>query len=122
MTIDELNAKHEVKFKEKTGMTVDEWLLNKYKTITPFELIKAYYFATKDEETLVKDLQDLGLNNGVINALLEYIFVLNGKGFVQSLVLDMGKNWVKNDILTVERAIKFMKEQDRKKLNESPER
>ncbi|MFJ5771691.1 DnaD domain protein [Psychrobacillus sp. NPDC093180] len=102
-------------------MTVDEWLLNKYKTITPFELISAYDVATKDEETLVIDLQDLGLNNEVINALLEYVFVFNDKGFVESLVLEIGKSWVKNGILTLEKAIQFMKEQDRVKFNELPE-
>lgn len=122
MTTEDWNAKHEVKFKAKNGMTVDDWLLNKYKTITPFELITAYEVATKDEETLVKDLQDLGLSKDVINALLEYVFVFNGKGFVQSLVLEIGKNWVKNDIITLEKAIKFMKEQDRKRFNESPKR
>lgn len=122
MTTEEWNAKHQVKFNAKTGMTVDAWLLNKYKTITPFELITAYEVAAKDEETLVKDLQDLGLNNDVINALLEYVFVFNGKGFVQSLVLEIGKNWVKSDSITLEKAIKFMKEQDSKKSNEPTER
>ena len=74
MTTEDCNAKHEVEFKAKTGMTVDDWLLNKYKTITPFELITAYEVATKDEETLVKDLQDLGLNNDVINAFVGICF------------------------------------------------
>ncbi|WP_185907935.1 DnaD domain protein [Psychrobacillus soli] len=122
MTTDELNAKHEIQFNNKTGMTIDEWLLNKYKTITPFELMKAYEVVAKDEETLVKDLHDLGLHNEVINALLEYVFVCNGKGFVESFVMKIGMNWVENDILTIKKAIEFMKDQDRKKFNESSER
>ncbi|WP_419962268.1 DnaD domain protein [Psychrobacillus sp. BM2] len=121
MTIDERNAKHEAKFKEKTGMTPDEWVLNRYKNITPIDLINEYDVASKADETLIEDLQDLGLNNEVINVLLEYVFIFNGIGFVQSLVLEIGKNWLKNDILTVEKAIEFIREEHRKH-NESLEK
>lgn len=114
MTLDEWHAKHEVKFKEKTGMTPDEWVLNRYKTITPLDLINEYGVASKVDETLVKDLKDLGLNNDVINVLLEYVFIFNGIGFVQSLVLEIGKNWLKNDIQTVEKAIEFIRKEHRK--------
>lgn len=121
MTIDNWQAKHETKFKEKTGMTPDEWVLNRYKTITPIELINEYEVASKADVTLVENLQDMGLNNDVINVLLEYVFIFNGIGFVQSLVLEIGKNWLKNDILTVEKAIKFIRNEQRKN-NESHEK
>lgn len=121
MTIEEWNAKLEVKFKDKTGMTPDEWVLNRYKTITPIDLINEYDVASKADETLVEDLYALGLKNDVINVLLEYVLIFNRIGFVQSLVLEIGKNWLKNDILTVEKAIQFMKEEHRK-YNESLEK
>lgn len=55
-----------------------------------------------------------GLKNDVINVLLEYVLIFNGIGFVQSLVLEIGKNWLKNDILTVDKAIEFMRKEHRK--------
>ena len=122
MTSEEWNAIHERKFKAKTGMTLEEWLLYKYTTVTPFEVIAAYEVATRDNEALVKDLQDLGFNHDVMNALLEYIFVFYGKGFDSSLVLEIGKEWVKNNIITLEKAINYMKEQNRKKFIESRKR
>lgn len=121
MTIAEWNAKHEVKFKDKTGMTPDEWVLNRYKTIKPIDLINEYDVASKADETLVEDLHALGLKNDVINVLLEYVLIFNGIGFVQSLVLEIGKNWLKNDILTVDKAIEFMRKEHRK-YNESLEK
>ena len=114
MTIEEWNVKLEVKFKDKTGMTTDEWVLNRYNTITPIDLINEYYVASKADETLVENLHALGLEKDVINVLLEYVLIFNGIGFVQSLVLEIGKNWLKNDIQTVEKAIQVMKEEHRK--------
>ena len=121
MTIEEWNAKLQVKFKDKTGMTPDEWVLNRYKTITPIDLINEYDVASKADETLVEDLYALGLKNDVINVLLEYVLIFNRIGFVQSLVLEIGKNWMKNDIQTVEKAIEFMRE-EHKKYNDSLEK
>lgn len=42
-------------------MTPDEWVLNRYKTIKPIDLINEYDVASKADETLVEDLHALGL-------------------------------------------------------------
>ena len=114
MTIAEWNAKLEEKFKAKTGMTPDEWVINRYSSLTPVEIIKEYGVISEADVTLVKDLQRIGLNDGVINVLLEYVTIVNGIGFVHSLVLELGKNWLAKDIVTIERAVDYMREEQRR--------
>lgn len=121
MTIEEWA---EQQFKAKTGMTRDEWdewYIKKIKSTTPFDSIKVRYdTVTEDDIKLVKDLQLLGLKDGVINVLLDYVAIFSRIGMVYALVLEMGKNWRKENILTVEKAIVFVRE-EHKKYKESSE-
>jgi replication initiation and membrane attachment protein DnaB len=80
LTIKEWN---EQQFKAQTGMTSDEWYMNKAKSTTPFDVIKERYgTVTKDDMKLVKDLQLLGLKDGVINVLLDYVAMFSRIGMV----------------------------------------
>jgi replication initiation and membrane attachment protein DnaB len=111
MTYDEWNANLEEKFIAKTGMTYDEWIINRYKSLTPFELLKEQYGAVSDADLkLINDLQALGINNGVINVLLEYVAISDGMGLVHPLVLEMGENWFNAKIVTIEKAISHVRE------------
>ncbi|WP_078410724.1 replication initiation and membrane attachment family protein [Priestia abyssalis] len=115
MTISEWNAKLEEEFKTKTGMTPDEWVINRYKNLTPVDLLKEHNdVVSEDDVTLVKDLQGIGLNDGVINVLLEYVMIVNGMGFVHPLILEMGKNWLEKDIVTIEKAVEYVREEQRR--------
>jgi replication initiation and membrane attachment protein DnaB len=114
MTYDEWNANLEEKFIAKTGMTYDEWIINRYKSLTPFELLKEQYGEVSDADLkLINDLQVLGINDGVINVLLEYVAISDGMGLVHPLVLEMGKNWFNAKVVTIEKAISYV----RKALN-----
>ena len=118
MTIEEWN---EQQFKAKTGMTTGEWYIKKVKSTTPFDFIKERYdTVTEDDIKLVKDLQLLGLKDGVINVLLDYVAIFSRIGMVHPLVREMGVNWHKENILTVEKAIVFVRE-EHKKYEESLE-
>lgn len=115
MIIDEWNAKVEEEFKAKTGMTPDEWVINRYKTLAPVDLIKEHYeVISKADVMLVKDLQGIGFNDGVINVLLEYVMIVNGIGFVHPLVLEMEKDWLEKDIVTIEKAVEYVREEQRR--------
>jgi replication initiation and membrane attachment protein DnaB len=114
MTIAEWNAKLEEKFKSETGITPDEWVINRYSSLTPVEILKEYGVISEADVTLVKDLQLIGLNDGVINVLLEYVTIVNGIGFVHSLTLELGKSWLEKDIVTIEKAVDYMREEQRR--------
>jgi replication initiation and membrane attachment protein DnaB len=112
MTIEEWNK---AQFKAKTGMTPDEWYINEAKSKTPIDIIKERYDTVSDDDLkLVKDLQLLGLKDGVINVLLDYVAIVSRIGVVHSLVREMGDNWQKENILTVEKAINFVREEQKK--------
>jgi replication initiation and membrane attachment protein DnaB len=114
ITYNQWIAKLEEKFIAKTGMTYDEWIINRYESLTPVELLKEQNGAVSDADLkLINDLQALGINNSVINVLLEYVVISNGIGLVHSLVLEIGNNWFKEKILTIEMAISYV----RKALN-----
>jgi len=119
MTIEEWS---EQQFKAKTGMTPDEWYIKQVKSTTPFDFIKERYgTVTEDDINLVKDLQLLGLKDGVINVLLDYVAIFSRIGMVHPLVREMGENWHKENILTVDKAIVFVRE-EHKKYKESSEK
>ncbi|QTD42048.1 hypothetical protein [Sporosarcina sp. Te-1] len=119
MTIEEWN---EQQFKAKTGMTPDEWYIKQVKSTTPFDFIKERYgTVTEDDIKLVKDLQLLELKDGVINVLLDYVAIFSRIGMVDPLVSEMGKNWHKERMLTVEKAMLFVRE-EHKKYKESSEK
>ena len=69
---------------------------------------------TEDDIKLVKDLQLLGIKDGVINILLHYVAIFSRVGMVHSLVKEMGENWYKENISTVEKAINFVREEQKK--------
>lgn len=108
MTIEGWN---EQQFRAKTGMTPEEWYIRQVKSITPFDNIKERYgTVTEDDIKLVKDLQLLGLKDGVINVLLDYVAAFSKIGMVHPLVREMGENWYKGNMLTVEKAVVFVRE------------
>ncbi|TCJ01712.1 DnaD domain protein [Cytobacillus praedii] len=116
MTMEEW--RREQQFKVKSGL---EWFINQVNSQTPIEFLKEPNGTVTEEDIkLVKDLQLLGLKDEVINVLLHYALVVSRIGLVHPLVKEMGKSWYKNNILTVENAIVFVRE-EQKKYNESSE-
>ena len=112
MAIEEWHANLEVKLKDETGMTTDEWYVTKVTSTTPFDFIhERYGTVTEDDKKLVKDLQSLGIKDGVINILFDYVAIFSKVGMVHPLVKEMGENWNKGNIVTVEKAINFVREE-----------
>ncbi|MEO2076007.1 MAG: hypothetical protein ABGX20_11625 [Bacillus sp. (in: firmicutes)] len=112
MTIEEWN---EQQFKAKTGMTPDEWYIKEAKSITPYDFIKERYgTVTEDDVKLVKDLQLLGLKDEVLYVLLDYVAIVSRIGMVHPMVREMGENWFNARIFTIEKAISYVREQQKK--------
>lgn len=112
---------HQEQFRVKTGMTYIEWYINKVNSQTPIEFLKEPNGTVTEEDIkLVKDLQLLGLKDEVINVLLHYALAVSRTGLIHPLVREMGKSWYQNNIFTVEKAIFFVRE-EQKKYNESSE-
>ncbi|QPQ35218.1 DnaD domain protein [Lysinibacillus sp. JNUCC-52] len=111
ITIEEWEAKGEEKFKAKMGMSSDEWYIKQVKSLTSIEYLKYKGVdVSKDDVDLVMDLQELGLNDGVINVLLDYVIIVSKIGFIHSLVREMGESWHNKNISTIERAMAFVRE------------
>lgn len=111
ITIEEWKAKQEEKFKAQTGMSPEEWYIKQVTSSTPINYLKSRNGAVSENDVeLVKDLQAMGLNDGVINVLLDYVGAVSRIGFVHSLVKEMGEHWLKENILTIESAKVFVRE------------
>lgn len=111
ITIEEWEAKQEEKFKAQTGMSTEEWYIKQVTSSTPIDYLKSRNgVVSEDDVELVKDLQAMGLNDGVINVLLDYVSAVSRIGFVHPLVKEMGEHWLKENILTIESAKAFVKE------------
>lgn len=112
MTIKEWSEKQ---FKAKTGMTPDEWYINEAKSTTPYDFIKERYgTVTEDDIKLIKDLELLGLKDDVIYVLLDYVAIVSKIGMVHPLVREMGESWFNEKIFTIEKAITYVREQQKK--------
>ncbi|MFJ5790284.1 DnaD domain protein [Lysinibacillus sp. NPDC093197] len=112
ITIEEWNAKGEERFKAKTGMSYEEWYIKKILSSTPIDYLKNLNgVVSQDDIELVKDLQELGLNDGVINVLLDYVKIVSKIGFIHSLVREMGESWLKKNVSTIESAMAFVRKE-----------
>ncbi|MDF2066465.1 DnaD domain protein [Bacillus sp. Cr_A10] len=119
MTIEEW---HEEQFKTKMGMTSSDWYIEQVKSSSPIDYFKLQNGTITEEDVkLVKDLQELGLNDDVINVLLSYVVAVSNFGLIHSLINEMGEYWIEENILTVEKAIVFVRE-EHKKYKESSEK
>jgi len=112
ITIEEWEAKGEERFKEKTGMSSEEWYVNKVNSSTPIDYLKHLNGVVSQADIdLIKDLQELGLKDGVINVLLDYVKIVSKIGFIHSLVKEMGESWINKNISTIESAMAFVREE-----------
>lgn len=110
ITIEEWTKEGEEKIKARTEMSSEEWYIKKVNSSTPIDYLKILNGAiSKDDVELVRDLQELGLNDGVINVLFDYVRLVNRMGFIHSLVREMGGIWLKENILTIESAIVYVR-------------
>lgn len=111
ITIEEWKVKEEEKFKAQTGMSPEEWYIKQVTSSTAIDYLQSRHsVVSEDDVELVKDLQAMGLNDGVINILLDYVSAVSRIGFVHHLVKELGEHWLKENILTIESAKAFVKE------------
>ncbi|MFP5115236.1 hypothetical protein ACSU64_23070 [Bacillaceae bacterium C204] len=56
----------------------------------------------------------MGLIDDVIYVLLDYDAIISSIGIVHPLVREMGENWFNEKIFTIEKAIYYVREQQKK--------
>lgn len=111
ITIEEWQGKEKAKFEAQKGMSSEEWYIKQVNSSTPIDYLKSRNGDVSENDVeLVKDLQVLGLNDGVINVLIDYVGTVSRIGFVHPLVREMGEHWLNENILTIESAIIFVRE------------
>ncbi len=92
ITIEEWKSKQKEKFKAQTGISSDEWYIKQINSSAPIDYLKNRNGAVFEKDIeLVKELQPIGLNDGVINVLLDYVGIVSRIGFIHSLVKGMGE-------------------------------
>ena len=107
-----MEIKRKARFKAETGMSYDEWYIKQVISSTPIDYLKNLNGpVSQDDIELVKDLQELGLNDGVINVLLDYVKIVSKIGFIHSLVRDIGESWLNKNVTTIESAMAFVREE-----------
>ncbi|RDU38095.1 hypothetical protein DRW41_00530 [Neobacillus piezotolerans] len=118
ITIEEWAAKRVEKIKGKTGINPEEWYIKRVTYTIPIDFLKEIHgVVTKEDLKLIKELQALGLNDDVINVLLHYVDIFSNIGMVHSLVREIGAYWVSEKILTIEKAVSYVREQQKKMRN-----
>ena len=97
----------------------------KAKLIYTFETTSPYDFLTgknkgvtpsKKDLNLIENLMiDYGLNPGVVNVLIDYVLKINDNKLTKNFVLAIASQWKRNNIKTVEEAIKLCKKENKAK-------
>ena len=97
----------------------------KAKLIYTFETTSPYDFLTgknkgvtpsKKDLNLIENLMiDYGLNPGVVNVLIDYVLKINNNKLTKNFVLAIASQWKRNNIKTVEEAIKLCKKENKAK-------
>ena len=85
---------------------------------TPVEFLKYNgHIVTETDLKMIMELQELGLSNGVINVLLEYALLVSRSRILHPLVVELGENWLRQDISSVEQATEYLKEEMKKYIH-----
>ncbi|MEK4029449.1 MULTISPECIES: DnaD domain protein [Bacillaceae] len=94
---------------------ISEELVRKFETLTPIEVLERnkYEKATSHDLKILEELNDLGLNKGVINVLLEFVLLVNGMRLNGRLIKKIASHWLEYEVTTIEQAIIFSRKEHR---------
>jgi replication initiation and membrane attachment protein DnaB len=74
---------------------------------TPVELLTYHgHIVSESDLKMIKELKEIGLNNGVLNVLLEHVLLVSHNRILHPLVIELAKYWLSQNIITVEYATK----------------
>lgn len=95
---------------------LEQELIKKFESITPEEYLKAIYNVEdwkdiyENDLKLVNEYRKKGLNDSVINVLLDYVIISCKGRLSKALFMKMASHWLRKKITTVEQAMKFARE------------
>lgn len=94
---------------------ISQELVNKFQILTPVEVLvrnKRNEISPYDLKLLEK-LQESGLNDGVINVLVEFVLLVDGMKLDHGLVEKIASHWLEYGVGTIEQAIIFSRKEHR---------
>jgi len=105
---------------EKVENTKQNKIINIFETTTPIEFLESKQ-ESKPTQTDMETLEDLivnkGLTPGVVNVLVDYVLKINNNKLNRKFVEQVAVQWKRSNILTVEDAISFARDEYDRKNN-----
>ncbi|MFY0758880.1 DnaD domain protein [Metabacillus dongyingensis] len=82
---------------------------------TPVELLTYHgHIVSESDLKMIKELKETGLNNGVLNVLLEHVLLVSHNRILHPLVIELAEYWLSQNIITVEHAVEYATKEQRK--------
>ncbi len=112
----------ESKRKQNKTNTMKDKLIHTYEVTSPFVFLRSKYNGAKpsqnDLEILVYLAEEMKLNSGVINVLIDYVLRINDNKLIKKFVEMVASQWKMSNIETVEEAMEISKREmaNRKKI------
>lgn len=108
----------DIRREEKKSKNPREELINKLKTVTPYDFLKSRYKGakpTKRDITMIESLLvDQELTPGVINVLIDYVLRVNDMKLNKPFIEAIASQWKMLGIKTVEEAMRQAKKESNK--------
>lgn len=105
--------------KQNTTLSNLDKMIYQYETTTPHEFLKLKYNGGKvssyDIETLKTLINEIKLNPGVVNVLIDYVLKINDNKLTRNFVLVIASQWKRENIQTVSQAIEISKKENKLK-------
>src|SRR5574344_1230101 len=105
--------------KQNTTLSNLDKMIYQYETTIPHEFLKLKYNGGKvssyDIETLKTLINEIKLNPGVVNVLIDYVLKINDNKLTRNFVLVIASQWKRENIQTVSQAIEISKKENKLK-------
>jgi len=108
----------ELKSSKKTPETNEEKLIHYFETTAPIEYLEELSDGAKiyegDMDIIERLIFEYKLSPGVVNVLLDYIFMVNNQKLSKALAFKIAGHWTRKKISTVKEAMDLAKEENQK--------
>lgn len=105
--------------KKNTTVSSRDKMIYQYETSTPYEYLKLRYNGGKissyDTETLKILVNQIKINPGVVNVLVDYVLKINNNKLTRNFIETIAGQWKRDNIQTVEQAMNIAEKEYKSK-------
>ncbi|MDD2392102.1 MAG: DnaD domain protein [Bacilli bacterium] len=105
--------------KKNTTVSSRDKMIYQYETSTPYEYLKLKYNGGKissyDTETLKILVNQIKINPGVVNVLVDYVLKINNNKLTRNFIETIAGQWKRDNIQTVEEAMNIAEKEYKSK-------